>query len=176
LESNNTNVPKVSSCHLSKILVPIDGSESSMEALELAVDLAVKYKSKICIVNVIPTYQLYHWLTAFGCTFFYEDALFPSGILREMEEESKSFLMSTLTSIQSIGVESYAIIGKGHQASEIVRIAKEENVDLIVIGNNNPNIFARLIFGSVSHSVAHKAPCPVLIVKREKTHDSQNSK
>jgi len=160
---------KVSS-RLSKILVPIDGSKPSMKALELAVDLAAKYNSKICIVNVIPTYQLYHWLIAPGDAFCHESLFIPTSILREMEEEGKSLLISTLMSVQSIGIESYAILGRGYPASEIVRIAKEENVDLIVIGNTKSNTFARLLFGNLSHSIVHKAPCPVLIVKRDETH------
>lgn len=166
----NIITPEVSNRHLSKILVPIDGSESSMNALELAVDLAARYESKICIVNVVPTYQLYHWLMAPGDTFCHESLFIPTSVLREMEEEAKSLLISTLTLVQSIGIESYAIMGKGYPASEIVRIAKEEDVDLIVIGNTKPNIFARLTFGNVSHSIVRKAPCPVLIVKRDETH------
>ena len=167
--------PKVSS-GLSKILVPIDESKSSIKALELAINLATKYESEICLVNIIPTYQLYHWLTVSG-GIFCSDAMFvPCVIMREMEKESKSLLISALTLVQSAGIESYAIIGKGYPANEIVRIAKEEEVDLIVIGSNKPNIFVRLLFGSISQAVARKASCPVLIIKREKPDEKQNDK
>jgi len=172
----NITVPKVSGRNLSKILVPTDGSKPSRKALEFAIDLAVKYKSKICIVNVIPTYQLCHWLTVSGGIFCSNSIFVPSVIMKEMEKESESLLISTLKLVQSIGIESYAIMGKGYPDNEIVRIAKEENVDLIVIGSNNPNFLVRLLFGSISHSVAHKAPCPVLIVKREKQHENRNNK
>ncbi len=79
-------------------------------------------------------------------------------------------MVSALSFVQGIGVESYAIMRKGHPASEIIRVAEEENIDLIVIGNEKRGIFARLLFGNVSQSVANKAPCPVLIVKRDETH------
>ena len=176
LENEKITAPEVSNHNLSKILVPIDGSEPSTEALEFAVDLAAKYKSKICIVNVIPTYQICHWLTISDGIFCSDSLFVPSVIMREMEKESKSLLISALILVQSAGIESYAIIGKGYPANEIVRIAKEENVDLIVIGSNNPSLFARLLFGSISHSVARRAPCPVLIVKREKHHENRNNK
>jgi len=161
---------KASSSSVSRILVPIDGSDSSMKALELAIDLATKYKSKLCIVNVIPTYQLYCWLMAPGGAFCHESLFIPTGVLKEMEEEGKNLLVSALSFVQGIGVESYAIMRKGHPASEIIRVAEEENIDLIVIGNEKRGIFARLLFGNVSQSVANKAPCPVLIVKRDETH------
>ena len=160
--------PQKVSSRLSKILVPIDGSKTSIKALELAIDLATKYESEICLVNVIPTYQLCHWLTVSGGIFYSDSMFVPAVIMKEWEKESKSLLISALTLVQNIGIESYAIMGKGYPANEIVRIAKEENVDLIVIGSNNPNIFTRLIFGSVSRRVLSKASCPVLIVKKRR--------
>jgi len=166
-EINEITAIEVSNRNLSTILVPIDGSKSSMKALEFAIDLAVKYKSRICIVNVIPTYQLCHWFTVSGGIFCSNSIFVPSVIMREMEKESKSLLISALTLVRSIGIESYAIMEKGYPANEIVRIANEENIDLIVIGSENPNIFVRILFGSISQSVARKAPCSVLIVKRE---------
>ncbi|HIE19287.1 TPA: universal stress protein [Candidatus Bathyarchaeota archaeon] len=166
----NAISPKVPSIHISKILVPIDGSKLSMKALKLAINFAIRYKSKICLVNVIPTYQLCHWLTVSGGIFCSDTIFVPSVIMREMEKESRSLLISALTLVQSIGIESYAMMGKGYPANEIIRIAKEENVGLIVIGSNNSNIFVRLLFGSISHTVARKAPCPILIVKRDETH------
>ncbi|KYH42601.1 MAG: UspA domain-containing protein [Candidatus Bathyarchaeota archaeon B63] len=176
-ESVENAVPiEVSSRRLSRILVPIDDSKPSMKALELAMDLAMKYKSRICIVNIIPTHQLYHWLIALRSTFSHETLFIPTSLIREMEEEARSLLISTLLSIRSIGIESYAIMGKGHPASEIVRIAKEENIDLIVIGSKKPSIFAGLLFGNISRSIISKAPCPVLVVKEEETHEGRNNK
>jgi len=161
----NVTLPKVSS-GLSKILVPIDESKPSIKALELAINLATRYESEICLVNIIPTYQLCHWLTVSGGIFCSDTMFVPSVIMRKMEKESKSLLISALILVQSAGIESYAIIGKGYPANEIVRIAKEEEVDLIVSGSNKPNVFVRLLFGSISQAVARKASCPVLIVKR----------
>lgn len=159
---------------LSKILVPIDGSEPSRKALELAIDLATRYESEICLVNVIPTYQLCHWLTVSGGIYCSDSMFVPSVIMREWEKESKSLLISTLTLVQSAGIESYAVIGRGYPANEIVRIAREEKADLIVIGSNNPNILVRLLFGSISQDVARKALCPVLIVKRGNSDENKN--
>jgi len=171
----NVTLPKVSS-GLSKILVPIDESKPSIKALELAINLATRYESEICLVNIIPTYQLCQWLTVSGGIFCSDTMFVPSVIMREMEKESKSLLISALTLVQSAGIESYAIIGKDYPANEIVRIAKEEEVDLIVIGSNKPNVFVRLLFGSISQAVARKASCPVLIIKREKPDEKQNDK
>jgi len=175
LKNEKLTISEVSNRHLSRILVPIDGSKPSREALEFAVNLAAKYNSKICLVNVIPTHQICHWLTVSDGIFCSDSLFVPSVIMREMEKESESLLVSALTLVQSIGIESYARMGKGYPANEIVRIAKEENVDLIVIGSNNASFFTRILFGSVSYSVARRAPCPVLIIKREKKPDENGS-
>ncbi len=82
-----------------------------------------------------------------------------------MKNESKRLLTHTLTLVQSADIKSYARTGQGRPANEIAQIAMEEDVDLVVIGSSNSSVFAKLLFGSVSKAVVHKAPCPVLVVK-----------
>jgi len=54
---------------------------------------------------------------------------------------------------------------------EVSKNVVEENIDLIVIGSHNPRIFGKLIFGSVSDAVVHKASCPILVLKRQQVKD-----
>jgi len=150
---------------IGKILVPVDGSECSLKALEIAVELAEKHNSEICLVHIIPTYHLNWLLMPVEFTFLHEGIFIPSDLIQKMKREGERLIMSTLTLVQSAGIKSYARIGQGLPANEIVQIAIEEDANLIVIGSNNPDIFARLLFGSVSDAVVHKAPCPVLVVK-----------
>ncbi len=57
-------------------------------------------------------------------------------------------------------------IAEGNAAAEIVRVAREEKADLIVVGARGLGGLQRLLLGSVSEKVLAAAPCPVLIVKR----------
>ena len=142
-----------------KILVPVDGSDCSSEAIEYAVNLAAKHNSEICLVFIVPTsvwnYYLMteDWSPVLVCT------------MRDMEEEGERLLLSALTSVKEAGTDARAQLDYGRPAAKIVQIAKEESSDLIVIGRSGRGLIARLLFGSVCDEVASKAPCPVLIVK-----------
>jgi nucleotide-binding universal stress UspA family protein len=56
----------------------------------------------------------------------------------------------------------------GEPAEEIIRFAKEENVDMIVMGTHGRTGFSRLLMGSVTEQVVRGAPCPVLTIKQPK--------
>jgi len=62
----------------------------------------------------------------------------------------------------------------GEAASEIVRVAKERKVDLIVISSHGRTGLGRIIFGSTAESVVRHATCPVLVVKPPQ-EDAPNS-
>lgn len=65
------------------------------------------------------------------------------------------------------GVKIETMIKRGHAAETIVTIAKEENVDMIVIGSHGRRGFDRIQLGSVADRVSKLAWCPVLIIKPE---------
>jgi len=150
-----------------KILVPVDGSERSINAVEFAVDLATKYDSEIRLVHVIPN-SIWRYCMATD----EEEDLIPPHIIKntikEMEEEGERLLSSVLTSVKGAGIEAHAQLDHGYPAKKILQIAKEENFDLIVMGSRGRGTITRLFFGSISDEVIRKAPCPILLVKPKK--------
>jgi nucleotide-binding universal stress UspA family protein len=144
-----------------KILVPVDGSECSYNAVKIALDLATKYKSELCFVHVVPT-SIWRYLE--------EEWYIPPHIIvhtmREMEDEGERLLSSVLTSAREAGVKAYAQLDHGRPANKIIKMAREENFDLVVVGSSGHGAIARLFFGSVSDEIIDKAPCPVPIVKK----------
>jgi nucleotide-binding universal stress UspA family protein len=54
---------------------------------------------------------------------------------------------------------------RGYPADEIIKAAKDEGVDLIVVGNLGRTGIERMLIGSVSEAVVRHAPCPVLVVR-----------
>jgi len=170
---------RLESSHISKILVPFDGSDCSNNALEFAVNLALKYDSEICLFHVIPTSVLnYRLMTVEGsfvpaCTM--RESFVPVCTMGEMENEGEHLLLSALASVEEVGVQVSAQIDYGRPANKIVQIAKDENIDLIVMGSNGRGTITRLLFGSVCDEVVHKAQCPTLVVKKDE-EESKNER
>jgi nucleotide-binding universal stress UspA family protein len=63
------------------------------------------------------------------------------------------------------GLEVEEVIAHGEAAAEIVRVAKDKNVDLIVISSHGRTGLGRILFGSTAEAVVRHASCPVLVVK-----------
>lgn len=63
------------------------------------------------------------------------------------------------------GVDSKIVLKEGNVANEIVKLAKKEQCDLIVVGSKGLGATARLFLGSVSNKLANSSPCSILIVK-----------
>ena len=85
-----------------------------------------------------------------------------SDVQVQLEEQAKQRL-STLAEQLNVPEEAQHIV-LGQPANEMRRMAKEENVDLIIVGSHGRHGLA-LIFGSTSNSVLHGAPCDVLAVR-----------
>ncbi|MGI8567033.1 MAG: universal stress protein, partial [Pyrinomonadaceae bacterium] len=66
---------------------------------------------------------------------------------------------------ECVGLDVEDVITRGEAASEIVRIAKERAVDLIVISSHGRTGIDRMLFGSTAEAVVRYARCPVLVVK-----------
>ena len=56
-------------------------------------------------------------------------------------------------------------VGEGSTFEEIVRFAKEKDIDLIIMGTHGRGWLAHVLLGSVTEKVVRKAPCPVLTIK-----------
>jgi nucleotide-binding universal stress UspA family protein len=63
------------------------------------------------------------------------------------------------------GLEVEEVIAHGEAAAEIVRVAKDKNVDLIVISSHGRTGLGRILFGSTAEAVVRHSSCPVLVVK-----------
>jgi nucleotide-binding universal stress UspA family protein len=136
-----------------KILVPIDGSESSLHALNRAVNIAKKFDSKITLINV-------YWISAFRLTpaqlVDYVVDIRKAG--EEILEEGKSI-------VKAEGVSVESILKEGHIVGEIIKTAKEGNYDLIVMGARGVSKIREILLGSVSYGVVSHSTVPVMIVK-----------
>jgi nucleotide-binding universal stress UspA family protein len=67
--------------------------------------------------------------------------------------------------IKSTKLQVKKIVVEGHAVEEIVRVANQENIDLIVIGARGVSHMREMLLGSVTDGVLHHVHCPVLVIK-----------
>ena len=147
-----------------KILCPTDFSEPSYEALKAAGQLAYHFGSELCIIHVVspvPLMPMGVEPTAFNLVLYEE----------ELMASSKRSLGEVLNHLETKEVKARFVAVRGDAADEIVGIADEENMDLIVIATRVLTGLDRLIFGSVAEKVVRFAKCPVLTVTSQASKD-----
>jgi len=149
---------------IKNILVPIDGSEHSNNALKFGLDLAEKYSAKLTLLSVAQP------VVVTGPMFITQPMMPPTSTamyVQAIESAHKKMLEDTYNraKAEKPDVEISKRLVNGRPADRIVEIADKENFDLIVIGSRGVGGVKKFFLGSVSDRVADEAHCPVLIVK-----------
>jgi nucleotide-binding universal stress UspA family protein len=147
-----------------RILLATDGSEEAQLAALRAVDIAENTDSELHVVHigVIPTF-----LESYPGTLGYERKLY-----EQIEEESRELLRKESWRVRVAGgTVAGAHLRMGVVVDlEIVALAKDLGVDLIVMGCRGHRGIRRAIEGSISDAVIRRAPCPVLVVRSDETN------
>lgn len=153
---------------IQRILVPTDGSEGSIKAAETAGELAKALDAKLTVVYVLSDrFLLEH---SWGAAQFIGEE--PEGLksveeIREALEKAahEKEIPATIKALGQLGSEPEVVLLWGHASEEIIKYAKDKQIDLIVIGSHGRSALGRAFLGSVSQAVANQADCPVTIVK-----------
>ncbi len=149
----------------SKILVGIDGSEYSRNAVNYALDLAVKYGSELFLLAIVPS-KVHHGDSS-GVFGMVTPAYFDE-YKKEAEkwfEEIINHVNKETTIDASNRVKSEVITTPFSTPASILNYAEERDVDLIVIGTRGNSGLKKMLLGSVASDVVTYSYCPVLIVK-----------
>jgi len=152
-----------------KILVPLDGSEHSLKALEIAIQIAKKFDGKITLIHVYSvTIRPVIMPEPTTLTPPMIPAMTPAEVSKAVEATRKagaSILTDGEQKVKAKEVQVETTLREGHTVQEIVQTAKEGKFDLIVIGGRGISKIRELLLGSVTDGVIHHAPCPVLVIK-----------
>jgi len=141
------------------ILLPTDFSECANYALPYATSLARSAGASIICVHVIEPV-----VPTVGYTGIAEP-LPIADLSEQLEDSATRELPKIARHEECAGLNVEEVIVHGDAASEIVRVAKERGVDLIVISSHGRTGLGRILFGSTAEAVVRHAPCPVLVVK-----------
>ena len=143
---------------IDKILLPTDFSEHSEHALSYALSFAKEYGAKLYVLHVIEDIQYLANAYMFDVPVMPSFADIEQSRLKEMQE----FIDRVITD-PTVAIEK--AIKRGRPFVEIIRAAREEEVDLIVIATHGRSGIEHVFFGSVAEKVVRKAPCPVLSIR-----------
>jgi nucleotide-binding universal stress UspA family protein len=139
------------------LLVPTDGSRLSVTAGQLAVQLAAFHRARLTFVYVVDTSVV----EALADT---PDEM-AEQVARELALKGQRYLDYLCRLAANVDLEATQVIRHGVPYREIERLAREQNVDLIVIGQVGQRGPRRILIGSVTERVIEYAPCAVLVVK-----------
>lgn len=146
------------------LVVPTDGSATSIYAGRLAIRIAVACRARITLVYVVPEDSIIMGRIAAAASKTLE------ATRRELEEKGERYLsyLSLLAQEHNVPVEKAIRYGVPH--NEISRLARERQADLIVIGRVGSHGPRGARIGSVAERVIEYAPCPVLVVSQSIPH------
>ncbi len=137
-----------------KILVPIDFSSYSDQALNYAATISKKFNAQVILMHVIESLP-----------YSVTDSLVLIDHRRALETTAKSLLDNWSERLSEKKVAVTTFIASGAAYHEIVKKAQREKVDLIVMGTHGRTGLEHLLLGSVAEKVLRLCSCPVLTVR-----------
>jgi nucleotide-binding universal stress UspA family protein len=142
-----------------RIVVGVDGSEGSETALRWAVEEA---RLRDGVVEVVTAWTYPYVGEAAGMAAFSVDGA-------ELESAAAAVVQSMIDAVADSGSGSVTLeprVVRGDAAAALLRVAKEDGADLLVVGSRGRGGFTGLMLGSVSQQCVHHAPCPVVVVPK----------
>ncbi|MBE9510327.1 MAG: universal stress protein [Bacteroidetes bacterium] len=142
---------------IERILVPIDFSDYSLQALKYATELAVSYKARLQVLHIVeeivqPSFYLLGTVPTFD-------------LMPGIKEKSKEVMERILDESKGPEVAADIHVIEGNAARDIVKFAASYDTNLIVISTHGLTGIDHLLLGSVTEKVVRMAPCPVFTVK-----------
>jgi nucleotide-binding universal stress UspA family protein len=139
-----------------EVLVPVDFSPASAEALEVAGQWAQRFSARLHLLYVIEPPTFPQW----GYVFL---ALREGKLRKEAEEQLNKFRQDV-----PAGIPVTLEVQSGYGADyEICQTARQRRTDLIIIGSHGASPVRRALMGSTTEHVVRNAPCPVLVIREQ---------
>lgn len=136
-----------------RILVPVDFSDCSRDALEYAAMMAKQFKAEVILVHVIESQGL---TGGFSLSVEERD--------QALEAVGGKLLADAAATLEGDGIEVAREVRQGVPYQEILKGAEEHRADLIVMGTNGRTGLERLVLGSVAERIVQMGKCPVLTI------------
>ena len=150
------------------ILSPIDFSDSSHAALDVAADFAARFGAELLLVHVVPAIP---------------DLPENVSVLKEgeydqsLDDAAAKRLADLAATLAPKNVKARTEMGTANDVGmELVRIAEHEHADMIIIATHGMTGWHKIAFGSVAEKVVKQASCPVLVLRANALEDAGGEK
>lgn len=139
-----------------KIMIPTDFSAYSNHALKYAVTMAQSFQAKLYLMHVYELPLTSPMLPA---------EPYPTATRTQEQHDEEKSLNRLVEGLRAEGVDAEPVFELGRPYIEIVRAAKELDVDLVILATHGRKGLSHLVFGSTAEKVVRLSPCPVLTIK-----------
>lgn len=146
---------------LNRILVPVDFSDFGKHALRYGCEFARRFGSDLHLLHVVE--DIYPMVPEAGMMLPVQ-----GDYLAELQTSARKALEKIPEADWSHGLaDIIRHVSTGPPFLEIIRYAKEHDIDLIVVGTHGRSGLVHMLMGSVAEKIVRKSPCPVLTVRPE---------
>ena len=135
------------------ILVPVDFSQDSEEAVGCAIGLAQQFQARLTLLHAIYVPEAAEVNMA--------------AYLDKIQSESDQLMAACRKRVEDAGVTVDSLVVRGVPSHRITETAQEQQADLIVMGTHGRTGLRHMLIGSVAERVVRHASCPVMVVPRE---------
>lgn len=149
-----------------RILVPVDGSDTSALGLSEAIKLCKDQKAELRLIHIVD--ELVSYGGADGA------ANYTGNIIELLRDAGKNILETAENQVQKAGLDSESAMLEqfgGQAAGLIVEDAKQWKADLIVLGTHGRRGIKRLVMGSDAEQIVRTTPVPILLVRAKDPDD-----
>jgi nucleotide-binding universal stress UspA family protein len=147
----------LSMINLKRILTATDFSRHSQVALQYAAAFAKAFHAEVYLCHVLESPD---FLAQFPPV---SEGYFPPNLGELQEKQARIQCEQVLA---SVGLsQAQVLLLHGKPSLEIIQAAREEDVDLVILGTHGRGAVAHMLLGSIAEKVVRTAPCPVLTVR-----------
>jgi nucleotide-binding universal stress UspA family protein len=148
---------------ITNILVPVDFSEASKDAMQYGARLALRFQARLVAAHVVPSFAAL-------------SVAFPGdrqGFERQVLAEAERRLPAEIPESFRTRLKTVSIVRGGDVRDELLNIVDSEKIDLIVMGTHGRQGLQRFFLGSTAEHMLRNAPVPILTVSRRSEEVAQ---
>ncbi len=143
---------------IKKIACCTDFSDNAREAVMTAAEMAGKYKARLSIIHILP--PVVNPMVGEGAWILTDEP--KESLILKLEEQMQKEYGAKIGD----DIKYDFVVLDGHVSTEILKYLEESRTDLVLMGAYGLSGMGLVVFGSVAKRIAHKAPCSVMIVRK----------
>jgi len=150
-----------------RILVCLDGSELAEQILPYATEQALRFNSKLTLLQIVPMPSSVYMASATGE--LPQTGNMIAKDIQKQDAEAKAYLDGVAQSLREKGLDvECVVLGPLQPGKAIAKYAQDNAIDLICIATRGRSGLGRVVFGSVADYVLRASGLPILVIKPKK--------